>query len=79
MTVLLNLTCLRLLGASLPLLPSPPPEPDVVVVAGGAAVALTAGKNCSALKDPEKHRPAIDNNTIAGIMIFTVLSIIKRL
>jgi hypothetical protein len=41
-------------------------------------VALTAGKNCSALKDPEKHRPAIDNNTIAVIMIFTVLSIIKR-
>jgi hypothetical protein len=47
MTVLLNLTCLRLLGASLPLLPSPPPEPDVVVVAGGAAAALRQELQCT--------------------------------
>ena len=39
-------------------------ERDVVAGGGERSVALTAGKNCGTLKDPEKHRPAKENNII---------------
>ena len=40
---------------------------------GERSVALTAGENCITLKDPEKHRPAKENNITASFMIFDLL------
>jgi hypothetical protein len=44
----------------------------------GAAL-CAADENCRAVKEPEKHRPAIDNNIIAVLTIFIVLSNTERL